>query len=89
MSEIIISDFYDYEYDDLKDILKDNQMDYEIGVKVFQQDIDKIVEIVNQTLNEQDDSKLNLIKDKYVANFGMSAKIIADYLIQRNKELEE
>ena len=81
-------DLEDYEYDDLKDLLKDSPMDDEIGAKVSSDNIGDIVNIVNDCIKNQREEQTDFIKNKYAANFGNASKIIAKYLIERKKELD-
>ncbi len=82
-------DFKDYEYDDLKDLIADSPMDDEIGKKIYLKDIGNIVEIANNYIDNHDDSKLDLIINKYCANFKHASSIIAKYLVERKKELDK
>ena len=87
--ETPVIDFKDYEYDDLKELIANSPMDDEIGKKVCLDDIDNIVNIVNDYIKNYDNSQLDFIINKYCANYKKASNIIANYLINRKKELDK
>ena len=87
--ETPITDYEEYEYADLAEILSESTMEKELGAFVSKEKISEISDVVKQCIEDNQDSKNEFLRNKYTANFGNSGNFIADYIIQRKSTFNE